>query len=240
MRTNNKQNMVIITTSWDDGHKLDLKLAQLLKKYNLKGTFYISPSNREWRKNDLLTDKEVNDLSSEFEIGSHTMTHKRLTKIGEKEVRSELVNSKIYLEKITKKKIISFCYPYGDFNNNIKKLVKDSGYSIARTVNRHSFILPADPYAAATSIHTYNQKSDIFKILFFTQFNLIEFIRCMDWEYLAKKMFDTIYKNGGVYHIWGHSKEIEDRNEWDKLERVLKYIGNKKNVIYIENNKLIK
>jgi len=33
---------VIVTTSWDDGHLLDLRLAQLLQDAGLKGTFYIS------------------------------------------------------------------------------------------------------------------------------------------------------------------------------------------------------
>ena len=33
--------MTIVTTSWDDGNKLDLKLAALLDKYGLVGTFYI-------------------------------------------------------------------------------------------------------------------------------------------------------------------------------------------------------
>ncbi len=30
-----------ITTSWDDGHPLDFRVAELLSKYGLRGTFYI-------------------------------------------------------------------------------------------------------------------------------------------------------------------------------------------------------
>ena len=30
-----------ITTSWDDGHPLDLRVAELLAKYGLQGTFYV-------------------------------------------------------------------------------------------------------------------------------------------------------------------------------------------------------
>src|SRR4051794_21779274 len=32
---------VFITTSWDDGHPLDIRIAELLAKYDLPGTFYI-------------------------------------------------------------------------------------------------------------------------------------------------------------------------------------------------------
>src|SRR3989344_6448243 len=66
---------VIVTTSWDDGHKLDLKVASILKKYSIKGTFYICPEDRELRKSELLSDREIVMLSKDFEIGAHTMTH---------------------------------------------------------------------------------------------------------------------------------------------------------------------
>ncbi len=38
---------VIITTSWDDGHPLDLKLAELLQRYAIPATFYIPIDNIE-------------------------------------------------------------------------------------------------------------------------------------------------------------------------------------------------
>ena len=31
----------LATTSWVDGHKLEIRLVALLKKYGIKGTFYI-------------------------------------------------------------------------------------------------------------------------------------------------------------------------------------------------------
>jgi hypothetical protein len=34
-----------ITTSWDDGHPSDLRLADLLHKHSLRGTFYVPPEN---------------------------------------------------------------------------------------------------------------------------------------------------------------------------------------------------
>lgn len=37
----------IVTTSWDDGHPSDLKLAELLKRYDVPATFYIPIDNRE-------------------------------------------------------------------------------------------------------------------------------------------------------------------------------------------------
>ena len=36
---------VFVTTSWDDGHVLDHKVANLLESYDLPGTFYVATQN---------------------------------------------------------------------------------------------------------------------------------------------------------------------------------------------------
>lgn len=239
---NNKQ--VIVTTSWDDGHKLDLKLAKLLKKYNIKGTFYVSPNNREFKKEDLLTDKEILELSKDFEIGAHTMTHPRLTKISKEEARKEIVDSKKYLEKLTRKEIKSFCYPGGDYNKEIRDLVEKAGFKYARTMRRFSYTLPKDNLSAETSLETHRNSLitlpiDFFKILKFSRFNPVEAFRNLNWEHLAKKMFDNVLDKGGVYHLWGHSWVIDNDKNWDKFERVLEYISNRRDIQYISNYKLV-
>jgi peptidoglycan-N-acetylglucosamine deacetylase len=230
---------IVVTLSWDDGHKLDLKFASLLKKYGLKGTFYISPDNREWEKDKLLSNEEIYQLSKDFEIGCHTMTHKRLTKIKEDEAYREILDSKLFLEGIINKEIKSFSYPEGGYNKKVINLVKMVGLTIGRTSRRYSFKYPLDPLALETTLHTYNHISDLFRILKFSKFNLAEFYKNLDWENLAKRFFDSVLKTGGVYHLWGHSREIDARNQWGKLENVLTYISGKKNIRYLTNSEII-
>lgn len=228
-----------VTISWDDGRKRDLKLAYLLKKYNLKGTFYVSPKNREWKKKELLSDKQIRNLSKYFEIGAHTMTHPVLSCLSEIEAYKEIKVCKEYLESITKKKINSFCYPRGVYNEKIKSLVKKAGFKSARTVARFHMTPNEDTFEFGTSVHTYNQKSDIFYILKFSNYNLVEIYRNLDWEHLAKRLFDYVKINGGVYHLWGHTWEMDKYNDWDKLERVLAYISYRKNVKYLTNSEVV-
>ena len=45
----------IITTSWDDGHPLDLKLGKLLKQNSIKATFYTPLTN--WANESLTLDE---------------------------------------------------------------------------------------------------------------------------------------------------------------------------------------
>ena len=95
---------IIVTTSWDDGHKLDLKLAKLLKQYGIKGTFYVSPKSREIVKSNRLSDMDIKSLHQDFEIGAHTMTHINLGESDNKKAIREIRASKKYLEKILKTK----------------------------------------------------------------------------------------------------------------------------------------
>lgn len=50
----------IITTSWDDGHLLDLKLAGLLQKYDIPATFYVTIENFERQG---MTSQEIREIA---------------------------------------------------------------------------------------------------------------------------------------------------------------------------------
>ncbi|HSE61329.1 MAG TPA: glycosyltransferase [Candidatus Saccharimonadales bacterium] len=229
---------LIVTTSWDDGHKLDVRLAALLRKYNLPGTFYVSPFDREFPKKDLLTDAEVRALSKEFEIGAHTMTHPRLPDISDDEARREMRESKEYLEGVTGKPIVSFCYPGGEYNRQHPGLAEEVGFSYARTVKRHINDLHGSVFEAHTSVNAYNHYQDLPKIFKFAGYNPSKVPHYFKWENLAKAMFDKLRREGGIFHLWGHSWEIDQHGDWDKLEEVLRYISGHSDVIYATNGEL--
>lgn len=229
---------LIVTTSWDDGHKLDLRLAALLKKYNVPGTFYVSPYDREFSKEDLLTDAEVKQLSKDFEIGAHTMTHPRLPAISDGEARLEMRESKEYLEKLTGKPVVSFCYPGGNYSPQHPKIAQELGFSYARTVRRHVNNLNGSVFEAHTSVNAYNHYQDLPKIFKFAGYKPTKVPYYFKWENLAKGMFDKLRREGGVFHLWGHSWEIDQHGDWEKLEEVLRYISGHNDVTYATNGEL--
>ena len=67
-----------VTTSWDDGHKLDIRLAAMLERAGVAGTFYIAPRSCEIPDDARLTPNEIRSLATGFEIGGHPLTHARL------------------------------------------------------------------------------------------------------------------------------------------------------------------
>ena len=72
---------IYFTSSWDDGSVNDLKLLKLLNKYNIKGTFYVpkefdGKGSKFSEYNRQLSDKEIIEIASGQEIGSHSLTHR--------------------------------------------------------------------------------------------------------------------------------------------------------------------
>jgi len=227
---------IIFTTSWDDGYSKDLKLANLLDKYGIKGTFYIPiRSINKWLSVD-----DLRTIAENHEIGAHTISHCILTETTMANARHEIIESKRQLERILNVKIDCFCYPNSKYNENIKTLVKNSGYLCARTIQRFCFTLPNDLFQMGTTLQVLNFKRDFLSILKITKSPLSSVRGVLDWEYLAKLLFDYTLNKGEVYHLWGHSWEIEKRGYWDKLENFLSYVAHRKNVEYLTNGEAVR
>jgi peptidoglycan/xylan/chitin deacetylase (PgdA/CDA1 family) len=211
----------------------------MLKEHGLKATFYVAPENQEFAKQDLLSLPEIRGLSQDFEIGAHSMTHRRLPTISEQEAAREIIESKAVLEQVTGKEIKVFCYPGGAYTNLHVQLVKDAGYKYARTVAKFKFTVD-DPYEAGTSLPARNRGFglNVWQTACFVKFQPIKVLRCLEWDALAKAMFDQVTEGGGIYHIWGHSWEIDENDDWERLEDVFRYVSANPKVSYVTNGEL--
>jgi peptidoglycan/xylan/chitin deacetylase (PgdA/CDA1 family) len=242
---------IFITTSWDDGHKLDIKLSELLTKYGLAGTFYIA-KDFEGR----LKDEDIMEISKNHEIGAHTITHPNLLKISEDEARKEITESKQWLEALLGNKIEMFCYPFGRFDNNIAGLVEKAGFLGARTVEKFLYKLPKNLFSMGTTIQIYpfpfrkkNENNFFWRHLLdpFLQDHSsikrnfrIPISAFRNWSSMSKAIFDSVLQKGDYFHIWGHSWEIEKYGMWSDLENFLKYISHREDCVYLTNSDLLK
>ncbi len=226
---------LIVTTSWDDGTLTDLKLGELLEKHGINGTFYVTKSYR----NDPLSKKGILELDRKFGIGAHTASHPDLTKLSLPEAEREIRDSKAYLENLTGNSISMFCYPYGRYDGTTKKIVKDCGFTGARTCAPGGFNLPQDPYQGHITLFASNG-SPFMALKIWWKSHLWKVGPLLDWEIRAKLLFDLALERGRVYHIYGHSVEFEKNRTWDKLERVLSYISNRDGVRYMTNGEIFK
>src|SRR5690348_5067659 len=121
---------LVITTSWDDGHPLDLRVAELLCRYNLPGTFYVPRSICT----ATMTPAQVRELSVGFEIGAHTLHHVDLLGVDATRAREEIAGSKAWVEDVTGRPCPMFCPPRGRFARRDLRLSREAGYVGVRTV----------------------------------------------------------------------------------------------------------
>lgn len=105
--------------------KIEQTLNQLFANYNYSFEDKNKVLALSWEQiRTLTTDKLCT-------IGSHTLSHGVLPNMNTKEVEAELKRSKFKLEKQIGKEVIHFAYPYGAWNNSVRKQVADAGYKTA-------------------------------------------------------------------------------------------------------------
>jgi peptidoglycan/xylan/chitin deacetylase (PgdA/CDA1 family) len=227
-----------VTTSWDDGHILDHKMAGLLNDYGLPGTFYVAPSNIELPSQERLGDRDLQALSRDFEIGGHTLTHVRLTTLSDPVAAREITDGKDALEQVTGVRLHCFCYPGGEYGRQHPAMVREAGFDLARTVLRGATDI-SPRYETRTSVHAYRHLVDGPAAMRLARGNLKKARQLYwNWDELAMTVFDRVLATGGVFHLWGHSWEIDKNKDWDRLERVFSYVSNRPDVSYIDNGQL--
>lgn len=229
----------IVTTSWDDGHVLDVRLAELLAARGIGGTFYVAPENVEFPARDRLRPAALGELAGHFEIGGHTLTHRRLTTLSQAEADAEIRDGKTRLEEITRRPVTSFCYPGGRYRAEHVPLLKNAGFRCARTVRRLSTGPIADPFSMHTTVQARPHPRDWPRVAALSGYRPARTLRCTDWAALAVELFDRVRAGGGVFHLWGHSWEIDRLGQWDRLIRVLDHIAGHPEVSYTTNGGLL-
>jgi peptidoglycan-N-acetylglucosamine deacetylase len=232
---------VIFTTSWDDGHRLDLRLADLLVKHGAKGTFYV-PVKLE----DRLETAELRRLRNlGMEIGAHTVNHVNLTAAAN--AFGELVDSKHYLEDVLGEEITAFAYPFGKFDSHVARLVQTAGYRLARTTVAFSTQRRFDPYKMPTSFQFAPCSRAIHVRHALREWNLSGLLtwsgrwRCDTMLHrLAHHAIEDARGSSGVFHIWGHSWEIDSHGLWEELKALLQEMQWQPEVINMTNSEAVR
>lgn len=190
--------------SCDDGALEDLRVADLLEKYQLPCTFYIPSSSP-------LMPSDIKDLAEKFEIGGHTVSHPQdLKLLSDDSLDAELAENKIWLEKIIGREVTSFCYPRGRYDERVIEAVIRAGFKQARTTMVGSTDYPLDAFRHHTTVHAFNR----------SEYEGEEWL-----SYATRKFHEASQKPDGYFHLWFHSWEIHKNNDWGRLEEIFKIIN---------------
>jgi peptidoglycan/xylan/chitin deacetylase (PgdA/CDA1 family) len=203
-----------IIASWDDGSTADLRMADLMAKYEIETIFYwpsmIGAAKDLAMTSSWLSEKDCEQIASKFEIGSKSVTNKPMNKRMIQAISMEIHSSKKYWQDVTGQEIKSFAYPRNSLNSLNKALIKGAGYTTARTSITGSLNPGNDPHSIQCTVQIgidrieYKEKS---------------------WELFAQEMINKCDDNS-IFHIFGSSWDIESYNDWNALESLIKQIKN--------------
>lgn len=245
-------NQILFTTSWDDGSVLDLKVADLLSRHGIRGTFYI-PKEFSARTGKYsaycrrLTEDEIRSLAVSHDVGGHSLTHPRLTKISPEEAKREIFGSQEFLRGITGSPARMFAFPGGESNRFLTDIVSRAGFVGARTTQKLSIqrtgkrditmdvtiVCQPFPFRWLDSSNLYwGRIFDPLAAYTPRQWNF-------SWQSLARKWFNKALATGNYFHLYGHSWELEKYNMWSELESFLGFVRGHQNIICLSNSEVL-
>ncbi len=121
-----------VAITLDDGYPDNYTAAfPVLKQYKFTATIFAFTGGIG---HGMLTWDQVKEMNAYgIAIMPHTVNHVDLSKLSRDAQRQEIENSKLDLEQNLGIKANFFCYPYGHYNNDTIKLVKELGFTAAFT-----------------------------------------------------------------------------------------------------------
>ncbi|MEE8355370.1 MAG: polysaccharide deacetylase family protein [Candidatus Bathyarchaeia archaeon] len=222
---------VQLLLSFDDATSHNIRAVDLLEKYGLKACFYLDTD----RLSGEMDENDVRELFQRHEIGGHTVTHSNLLEINHKKAVWEIAESKIRLEKLVRKPVESFAYPYGLYDSKIKSILPEAGYSSGRTTELFNVGISDDLYEIGVTLwsdpHPYRHISSALRLLspgrIFSEPTLLK-----NWGNFAKLVLDDMLEaRRGVMHVLVHARFIGERGEWRRLEAMFEDFASRTNLL---------
>lgn len=216
----------IVTTSWDDGHPLDLRVAEMLARYGLAGTFYVPFRG----PGQVMDGAAMRELAGSFEIGAHTMTHGNLVAMEDGQVRAEMADSRRFVEDATGVACRTFAPPGGRYRRGHARAAAEVGFRGFRTVELLNLGLPVRREGLAvmpTTLQVFPHGAGAYLRNAARRWrpgnvaNYLAHVRRAELPRAAEALVEAAIERGGVFHLWGHSWEIEENGLWGALDQIL-------------------
>ena len=221
----------MVTFSYDDGVTQDIRLIELLNKYDLKCTFNLN--SELLGKNNCLTrngsriahykivPKDVKSIYEGHEVAVHTLTHPRLTELDKDEIIRQVERDRENLEELVGYEVVGMAYPCGGVNNDdrVAEIIRNNtGVQYSRTI---------------TSTYSFDEQDNLFR--FNPTIHIIDG-RC---EEICRRFLEAEFDEPKLLYIWGHSYEFDFDNSWDRFEAICKMISGHDDIFYGTNKEIL-
>jgi peptidoglycan/xylan/chitin deacetylase (PgdA/CDA1 family) len=117
-----------VLLTFDDGYAdFPENVLPTLQRLGFRATIFAIAGREAWQGMPLMSPAQIRACCAQgIEFGAHTRTHSDLTALTTAQVREEVVGSQEDLAAIVGKRVSSFAYPFGFFNEAVRDVVRQS------------------------------------------------------------------------------------------------------------------
>ncbi len=215
----------IVSLTFDDGYEIQFNIGiPILKERNLTATFYVITG----RLDSVSKSSILHNISKEFEIGSHTVTHPDLIKIGNIEASAELMNSKLFLKNnFGVNAGLTMSYPWGIFDRPVESIAKDNYLAARSTDKGYNSVFTPERYALR--VQNFDKKIKSYMANAWIDYAiqnhlwLVEMIHGINYS-----GYSPVDSKVLIEHF-DYIKEVDDKIWCSTVSNVIKYIDESKN-----------
>lgn len=220
------------TLSYDDGVSQDIRLLEILNRYNVKATFNVNPglfgetgtvaAGKKAVSHDKLTASQLKQFYRGHELAAHGQYHLTLWGMDPARCMEEILTSRRELEQITEMPVTGYAYAFGADDENIVRAARRCGLIYARTINSTGhFMLPKDLLSWHPTCHHDDE----------ALFELAE-------RFLGDAMIFSPDGPARLFYLWGHSYEFDQNDNWERIEKFIARMAGQDGVWYADNGEI--
>ena len=220
--------MVRVAQCWDDGVATDIRLIEILRKYNARATFNLCPGLMgEETVQPFWTDhlsrngchngfsggrvgkKDLKAVYGGFQVASHCWKHETAGRVSDEEFIKGATDARSFLEDVFQRECRGFAWPCGKHTPETERLLAEAGFKYGRTTTYLPDVTANEnPLVLSSNCH---------------------FLNPLFWQ-----IFDEAKKTG-VFYFWGHSYEMMDFSTlWDRFEQKIKALSEDPDVEWVD------
>lgn len=134
-----------VSLTFDDGFSsFPSKVVPILERFNVPATWFVLTEEQSARPQwmdgfaepaeRLLSVREIKTVPAWVTIGSHGSTHADLTQLSSEAALENMARSRRKLREELNREIDYFSFPFGRYNDSVRRLCRDAGYRSAFSV----------------------------------------------------------------------------------------------------------
>lgn len=144
-----------LVITFDDGYADNMLALEALQKRDMQASWFVVTDDIggrvHWQDADfhgeaMLDRAQLREMhAAGMELGSHSCSHRALDEASGALLRSELADSKNYLEQLLGEPVVSLAYPYGRYQPETMAAARAAGYMFACSCKAGRMMADFDP-----------------------------------------------------------------------------------------------